>query len=421
MGCRGLWGFKLSLVTALGLSLAGAGCQVVLGPPGDSGNSYPGMPGSQQAKATYTARTGTSGVVPAAYSVPAGQIPGSGTVPAEEGGPLPVGPDQQPGVVLGPPQEPGPMPTELAKVSFPAYRVGPPDVLLLDAIRLLPRPPYHIEPLDVLTVVVTGTLEKQPVAGKFVVTPDGTINLGFGYGAVPVVGKTLLEAEAAIQAHLSRVLRNPQVAVSLDQMRVLQQVRGQHLVRMDGTIGLGGYGCVYVAGLTLGQIKCKIEQHLSQWFQDPQVSVDMFSFNSKFYYVIFDGGGYGQQILPFPSTGTETVLDAIAKAGGLPAVSSKKRIWVARPSPCGHGCDQVLPVDWNALTQGGSTCTNYQLFPGDRVYVDADCLVRINNWTSKILAPVEQVLGVTLLGASTWETLRLAGSSNLTTGTVFVP
>jgi protein involved in polysaccharide export with SLBB domain len=284
---------------------------------------------------------------------------------------------------------------------------------------MLPRPPYRIEPLDVLTVIVTGTLEKQPIAGKFVVTSDGAINLGFGYGTVMVVGKTLVEAEAALQAHLTRVLRNVQVAVSLDQMHVLQQVRGQHLVQPDGTISLGNYGCLYVAGLTMGQIKCEIEKLLSQWFQEPQVSVSMFAFNSKFYYVIFDGGGYGQTVLPLPATGTETVLDAIAKVGGLPAFSSKKRIWVARPSPCGHGCDQVLPVDWNAITQGGSTCTNYQLFPGDRVYVKADCLIAIDNWVAKILSPVERVLGVTLLGASTVQTIRNSGNNN--NGAVIIP
>ena len=49
-----------------------------------------------------------------------------------------------------------------------------------------------------------------------------------------------------------------------------------------------------------------------------------------------------------------------------------RRIWVARPTPANHACNQILPVDWLAITQGGSTRTNYQLFPGDRVYVKAD-------------------------------------------------
>jgi polysaccharide export outer membrane protein len=418
MGKRGHW-IGISLLTAtLGLCLASFGCES-LEPETDPASTYSGMMSyGARGSAGMPYHMGSNGVMQTAYTVP-----NDSPMPQE----MPVGPNSQPtpvgpavpgGVALGMPHEAGPIPTELAKVSFPAYRVGPPDILILDAVRLLPRPPYRIEPLDVLTVVVTGTLEKTPIAGKFTVTPDGTINLGFGYGSVQVVGKTLQEAEAAIQAHLARVLRNPQVAVSLDQMRIIQQVRGTHLVRPDGTIGLGTYGCVYVAGLTIGEVKCAIEKQLSQWFLDPQVSVDVYAFNSKVYYVIYDGGGYGQQVLAFPATGTETVLDAIAKTGGLPAVSSKKYIWVARPSPCGYPCDQILPVDWNAVTQGGSTCTNYQLFPGDRVYVKADCLVATHNYLTKILAPVQDVLGITLLGATTWETVRLAGSSALTSSGV---
>jgi protein involved in polysaccharide export with SLBB domain len=363
----------------------------------------------------------SSGLTQTAYKAPGKSlpdgIPGPSPMPLLPPGAEPVPPPG--GVVLGPPHDGGPMPTELAKVSLPAYRVGPPDILFIDTVRMLPRPPYRIEPLDVLSIVVTGTLDKQPIAGKFVVGPDGVISLGFGYGSVAVAGKSLAEAETAVQYHLAKTLRNAQVGVSLDQLRVIQQVRGQHLVRPDGTVGLGTYGCVYIAGLTLGQVKCKIEEHLAQWFQDPQVSVDVFAYNSKFYYVIFDGGGYGQQVLPLPATGTETVLDAIARVGGLPAVSSKKRIWVARPAPACHGCLQVLPVDWNAITQGGDTTTNYQLFPGDRVYVDADCLIKTDNWLAKILSPVERVLGITLLGSTTVESIRFAGNNN--GGGVVVP
>ena len=47
----------------------------------------------------------------------------------------------------------------------------------------------------------------------------------------------------------------------------------------------------------------------------------------------------------------------------------------------------MLPVDWRAITEGGSTCTNYQIFPGDRIYVGPDCLIKADNYLSKVLAP----------------------------------
>ena len=95
--------------------------------------------------------------------------------------------------------------------------------------------------------------------------------------------------------------------------------------------------------------------------------------------MITDGAGFGEQVFRFPITGNETVLDAISQINGLPAVASKRRMWVARPSPCEHCCDQVLPVDWRAITEGGSTATNYQLFPGDRVIVMANRLIEFDN------------------------------------------
>ena len=52
--------------------------------------------------------------------------------------------------------------------------------------------------------------------------------------------------------------------MALAQFRGMQQIRGEHLVRPDGTISLGTYGCVYVAGMTLAQVKMPVEQHLCE-------------------------------------------------------------------------------------------------------------------------------------------------------------
>jgi len=153
------------------------------------------------------------------------------------------------------------------------------------------------------------------------VSPEGTINLGFNYGSVRVGGMTLEQIQTTIRNHLGSILRNAQVTVALAQFRGLQQIRGQHLVRQDGTISLGSYGSVYVAGLTMGQLKCVIEKHLSEYLLNPQVSVDVFAYNSKVYYIIFDGAGFGQQVIRLPITGNETVLDAISTVQGIAPVS----------------------------------------------------------------------------------------------------
>ncbi|HVJ81491.1 MAG TPA: polysaccharide biosynthesis/export family protein, partial [Planctomycetia bacterium] len=193
----------------------------------------------------------------------------------------------------------------------------------------------------------------------------------------------------------------PKVTVSIAQSAGQQQIRGSHLVRQDGTIGLGTYGSVHVVGLTLNEAKATIENHLSQRLLKPVVSVDVAGYNSKVVYVVTDGGGSGETVVRLPVTGNETVLDAVSQIGGLSGVSSKQRIWVARPSPAGACQEQVLPVDWCGIVRGGRTDTNYQLMSGDRVYIMAEPLVTTDTWLARIIAPMERILGFTLLGNST--------------------
>jgi protein involved in polysaccharide export with SLBB domain len=136
------------------------------------------------------------------------------------------------------------VPTELQKLSHPPYVIEPPDILFIETIRMVPRPPYVVQPMDVLLIRVADALPNQPIDGTYAVSPDGSINLGFSYGAVRVGGLSLPQAEEAIRKALGRVLAAPQVALGLAQFRAVQQTRGEHLVRQDGALSVGTYGCV---------------------------------------------------------------------------------------------------------------------------------------------------------------------------------
>jgi len=154
-----------------------------------------------------------------------------------------------------------------------------------------------------------------------------------------------------------------------------------------------------VVGRTVKEAQEAIERNLSQYLSDPQIAVDVFAYNSKKYYVITEGAGMGDIVSSFPVTGNETVLDAISNVNGLDSVSSKK-IWVARPSS--DNCKvKILPVDWRAITAQGATATNYQLMPGDRVFIAEDNLIAFDNSLGKVLAPVERLMGFAMLGVST--------------------
>lgn len=267
----------------------------------------------------------------------------------------------------------------------------------------------------------------RPIQGEQngnVVPPPGGIVVG------PAPAVVLGPPVAKVPTELRKVSLPPYTVAPPDILLVEstrslpnQPIRGQHLVRPDGTISLGIYGTIYVAGMTLDQIRPlvarTIESRLDKDVVDKNpvkvedINVDVLAYNSKVYYIITDGGGYGEQVYRIPATGNECVLDAISQINGLPAVASKKHIWVARRTATG-GKNNVLPVDWCGIVQRGETMTNYQLFPGDRVYIQADRLITADSWLAKVLAPVERVLGVTLLGSSTVNSIRNGNNFNNT-------
>ena len=308
-------------------------------------------------------------------------------------------------------------PCELRKVSLPEYVVEPPDVLLIETVNNI-RPataPVHVG--EALLVQVNRTIplsqteesvaaQFKTINGMYTIGADGYLNLGPEYGKVLVADLSMEVIQQRVDSHLRQVLTNPQVLVTLPVPQNKQFVAGPPRVRPDGTVGLGVYGGVYVSGLTLQQARTQIEQHLSQYIYRPEVSIDVLAYNSKVYYVITDGGGAGEQVYRIPATGNETVLDAIAGINGLPTVASKGSIWLARPSPNQCGPDQVLTVDWDAIAQGAQAGTNYQVLPGDRIYVKALPLVTFDTKFARLTAPIERLLGLTILGNGTVQSLQ---------------
>ncbi|MEM1067820.1 MAG: polysaccharide biosynthesis/export family protein [Planctomycetota bacterium] len=296
------------------------------------------------------------------------------------------------------------LPRELDKVTMPMYRIEPPDILSIDVAQQVSQLTYQLQAGDIVALSVLGTFPDEPIAGEYQVLAGGVIELGFGYGAVEVTGFTVDQASKLIETHLRNQLRDPQVSLTLLDVGGMQQISGEHLVAADGTITLGQYGVVNVVGMTLEQSRHAIAEHLSEYFTNPQVSVSVFSYNSKAYYVITQGGGLGDSLVRLPFTGNETVLDALSQINGTSYVSSSE-MWVARPNrECGV---TRLPIDWQGITQNADVTTNYQLLPGDRIFIAHNRWVAFDTQLAKFTSPLERILGFTLLGTGTAS--RLSG------------
>jgi polysaccharide biosynthesis/export protein len=299
-------------------------------------------------------------------------------------------------------------PRELSKVLQPTYRIEPPDLLLIEAIKLVPRAPYRIAPFDVLKIAASGTIPSQPIMGQFLVESEGVVSFGPAYGRIRVVGMTVDEASEEITRKLKGLLQRPAVTVTLTQVAGVQQVSSMYPVQPDGTVNLRGYGKVYVSGKTMAEAREAVERHLSEFFDSPEITVDVMGFNSKVYYIVIAGAESGESIFRFPVTGNETVLDALSNINGLPMVSSKT-MWVARPGPGELTRENILPVNYTAISRGGVTDTNYQLMPGDRLYIVDDKIIATNNVVGQFTNPIEKMLRVSQLGASTTTGMQILG------------
>ncbi len=82
------------------------------------------------------------------------------------------------------------------------------------------------------------------------------------------------------------------------------------------------------------------------------------------YYVLGEVNSPGS----YPLDGHENVLDGILAAGGLTTAAAPCKILLARPT-LSSSCRVTLPVCYREITQLGDTTTNYQIQPGDRIFV----------------------------------------------------
>jgi protein involved in polysaccharide export with SLBB domain len=140
---------------------------------------------------------------------------------------------------------------------------------------------------------------------------------------------------------------------------------GDQKIQVDGSIDLGRFGRLRVAGMTVEAIEASIEDRILEVDNKTEpINVQLVEPNAAVVYVLGEVGSPGA----YPIDGNETVLDAIVAAGGLTSRASPCDIIFVRPTAPDQ-CRVVLPVCYRQLTQIGDVTTNYQVQPGDRIVV----------------------------------------------------
>jgi RNA polymerase sigma factor (sigma-70 family) len=199
-------------------------------------------------------------------------------------------------------------------------------------------PAHVVEPPDLLLVEVLDALPGRPISGERLVRPDGSISLGF-YGDVQVAGLTLPEVKEKVIRHLQKFLTRIALGIVETDPETGKE-------KLDPTTG-------------------------KPVMLDPRdsdmVFVDVTAYNSRNYYV--QGEVYAPGRLPF--TGNETVLDVIQFARGLLPSADRSRVKLIRSYPKGSPV-QVLPIDYEEVTMGTDASTNYTILPNDRLVIPRD-------------------------------------------------
>ena len=132
------------------------------------------------------------------------------------------------------------------------------------------------------------------------------------------------------------------------------------VVRPDGKISMPLLQDVPAEGLTAAQLATNIEEGLSAYILNPQVTVIVLQVNAPKYYII----GYVARPGTFPLRGDMSILQALALAGGMTQFASPRSIKLIRGT---QGRQEVRKVNYYDIIEGGEG--NYLLKSGDTIVV----------------------------------------------------
>lgn len=141
-----------------------------------------------------------------------------------------------------------------------------------------------------------------------------------------------------------------------------RELSGEVAVRPDGRITLPLINEMYVAGLTLSELRAKVAEEAKRFVTDPTASVIVRQINSRNVFIT------GQVAKPgaYPIYGPTRVLQLIASAGGLREFADKSNIVIIRYV---DGQQTSHLFNYKDVVKQRNLGQNIELKPGDTVVV----------------------------------------------------
>ena len=139
------------------------------------------------------------------------------------------------------------------------------------------------------------------------------------------------------------------------------------VIRPDGMISLPLIGDVHASGFTAAQVADRVAKRLTEFKENPSVSVSVREVNSYFIYVTGEVTRAGK----YPLKSFASVLQGVSLAGGFTPFASKNKMMVVRTVKSSNGEEHQIqiPVRYEDLFKGGGDIGNFTLMSGDTIVV----------------------------------------------------
>jgi polysaccharide export outer membrane protein len=160
---------------------------------------------------------------------------------------------------------------------------------------------------------------------------------------------------------------------------------GDFPVNQEGKIQFKYVGDIEVNGLTKKEVEDKVTKLIARYVANPEVSVTIMEFRSKFYYVIGEVGRPGKIYMRSETT---TVRDAIVEAG-LPTIAAAMRKCVLITPDKKKARKKAVNI--YAILYGGDLKKNLEMRSGDTLYVPSTVMAKVFRTIAPITQPVTAV------------------------------
>ena len=168
-------------------------------------------------------------------------------------------------------------------------------------------------------------------------------------------------------------------------------------IRPDGKIAFEAVGEIEVAGKTPAQVAEILRAKILDLYKltgDNPIDVRVIAFRSKRYYVFGQVVTVGAQVY----TGRDTVVGAMALAGGPTVLAWQERIQVIRPSRDPDVPPKIFEVNFDRMSAHGDGTKDVLLEPDDIIFVPPTVLAAAAMKIEEVIRPIARAFsGVYIL------------------------